>query len=193
MKYYISSKDSVTIGQIKGKTDFFLFLGAKKSAFRYTFIIISLIFSFNIYGFEQIGKASWYGPKFHGKKTANGEIFNTNDFTAAHKTLPFGSIVKVISLENNKSIIVRINDRGPFAKNRIIDLSKAAAKQIGMITNGVMRVKIILLEKGDNKYHRYSSKKYIIQIASFGSKDKALNLLKLLEEKGLNLQIKKVL
>ena len=158
----------------------------------YIIIITIFIFSFNIYTLEQSGTASWYGPKFHGKITANGEIFNTNNFTAAHKTLPFGSIVKVISLENQKFTIVRINDRGPFAKNRIIDLSMAAAKEISMLNKGVMRVEIIVLEKGNNHYHRYSKQKYMIQIASFENEDKAINLLKTLNDKNLDLKMKRV-
>jgi rare lipoprotein A len=122
---------------------------------------------------EEIGIASWYGPHFHGKLTANGERFNTNDFTAAHKSLPFGSIVKVISLENDKETIVRINDRGPFAKDRIIDLSKAAALELNMIKKGTMKVKTILIEKGDDKYYKYSNHKYQIQLASFTNQENA--------------------
>jgi len=92
--------------------------------------------------FVQYGKASYYGDEFHGRKTASGEIFNKWDYTCAHKTLPFGSKVKVTNLKNNKSVIVKINDRGPFVKGRIIDLSYAAAKKIGMIRYGVVKVKI---------------------------------------------------
>ena len=88
------------------------------------------------------GKASWYGPGFAGRKTANGEIYNPNALTAAHKTLPFGTTVEVKNTNNNKSTIVRINDRGPYVKGRIIDLSKAAAKQIGMIKTGTAIVDI---------------------------------------------------
>lgn len=80
----------------------------------------------------QSGKASWYGPGFHGRRTASGEIFNTNSMTAAHKTLPFGTRVKVKSHRTGRSVVVRINDRGPFVRGRIIDLSKASAKAIGM-------------------------------------------------------------
>lgn len=93
----------------------------------------------------QTGKASWYGERHHGKKTASGEAFNMNAMTAAHKTLPFGTKVKVVSKANNKSVIVRINDRGPFTKKRIIDVSKAAAQQLGMIECGEAVVAIYLL------------------------------------------------
>lgn len=83
-------------------------------------------------GFTQEGKATWYGGKFHGRKTASGERFDTHKLTAAHKTLPFGTIVRVTNLNNNRSVDVRVNDRGPFAPGCVIDLSKAAAEKIGM-------------------------------------------------------------
>lgn len=94
----------------------------------------------------QKGEASWYGPGFNGKKTASGETFNMYKFTAAHKKLPFGTKVKVTNLKNGKSVIVRINDRGPFVKGRIIDLSKKAAQQIGLIQAGHTPVKIVILK-----------------------------------------------
>lgn len=90
------------------------------------------------------GQASFYGAGdgFNGKKTANGETFNKNKLTAAHKTLPFGTIVKVTNLSNGQTVKVRINDRGPFVKGRIIDLSEKAAKKIDMRTKGVAEVKL---------------------------------------------------
>ena len=91
------------------------------------------------------GLASWYGAKHHGKRTASGEIFDQKKFTAAHRTLPWGSIVKVTNLDNGKSVEVRINDRGPFTKGRIIDLSRAAAKALGMLESGVSPVRMELL------------------------------------------------
>lgn len=91
----------------------------------------------------QSGKASWYGPGFHGKRTASGEVFNTNSMTAAHKSLPFGTRVKVTSRQTGKSVVVRINDRGPFVRGRIIDLSKASAKALGMA--GLSEVTLSLL------------------------------------------------
>lgn len=91
------------------------------------------------------GIASWYGPKFHGKKTASGERYNQKDLTAAHKELPFGTMVKVINLDNMRSIIVRINDRGPFTRGRIIDLSRSAAKEIDMIASGTANVLLFYL------------------------------------------------
>jgi rare lipoprotein A len=80
----------------------------------------------------QSGQASWYGPGFHGRKTASGEIFNTQDMTAAHRTLPFGSRVRVTNQRTGRSTIVRINDRGPYAHGRIIDLSRASAEALGI-------------------------------------------------------------
>jgi peptidoglycan lytic transglycosylase len=88
----------------------------------------------------QSGVASWYGPGFQGRKTASGERFNTGSYTAAHRSLPFGTRVKVTNVRNGKSVVVRINDRGPFAGGRIIDLSKAAKSAIGM--GGTARVKL---------------------------------------------------
>jgi rare lipoprotein A len=87
---------------------------------------------------QESGIASWYGPRFHGKRTASGERFNTNELTAAHKTLPFGTRVRVKSLSNGKEVVVRINDRGPFVKGRIIDLSHAAAQMLGL--SGIKQV-----------------------------------------------------
>ena len=94
------------------------------------------------------GGASFYGLNdgFHGRQTANGEIFNTYKMTAAHKTLPFGSKVKVTDKDSGRSVIVRINDRGPYVHGRIIDLSYAAAKKLGMVKKGVARVKIEVLK-----------------------------------------------
>ena len=95
----------------------------------------------------QTGKGSWYGKKFHGRQTANGEKYNMYALTAAHKTLPFNSIVEVTNLSNNRKITVRINDRGPYAKGRIIDLSYLAAKKLGYINKGVAKLKVKVLYK----------------------------------------------
>ncbi len=91
------------------------------------------------------GKASWYGGKFHGRRTASGEIFNQNALTAAHRYLPFGTRVKVTNVNNGRSVIVKINDRGPFVKGRVIELSAAAARSIGLINVGVAPVQISVL------------------------------------------------
>lgn len=89
------------------------------------------------------GRATWYGPKFHGKRTASGEQFDMNALTAAHKTLPFGTLVRVRSLRNGREVVVRINDRGPFTKGRVIDLSQAAMKALGLRARGVVRVELL--------------------------------------------------
>jgi rare lipoprotein A len=90
----------------------------------------------------ETGKASYYGPGFDGKKTASGEIFHQNDLTAAHKTIPFGTVVKIKNLSNGKTVKVRINDSGPYAKGRIIDLSTGAAQEINLTQAGVAEVQI---------------------------------------------------
>ncbi len=94
----------------------------------------------------QIGVASYYGEEFHGRPTTSGEPYNMNDLTAAHPTLPIGTLVKVTNLANNKSVIVRVNDRGPFKKNRIIDVSYEAAKQLGFLNDGTALVKIEVIK-----------------------------------------------
>ena len=93
----------------------------------------------------QSGVASYYGPGFHGRRTANGETFNMHAMTAAHRTLPFGTQLKVTNLSNGRTAIVRVNDRGPYAHGRIIDLSVAAAKQIGSTGSGTARVTLEVL------------------------------------------------
>ena len=87
-------------------------------------------------------KASWYGPGFHGRKTANGEVYDQNSFTAAHKSLKFGTLLKITNLKNNKSVVIRINDRGPYIHGRDLDLSKAAAIELGMVKKGVAKIKV---------------------------------------------------
>ena len=103
-------------------------------------------------GYAETGMASWYGPGFNRRKTASGERFDQNALTAAHKTLPFGTMVRVKNLGNGREAVVRINDRGPFSAKRIIDLSKGAAQKLGMIASGTARVRITALdgEKAQN-------------------------------------------
>ncbi|WP_282608305.1 septal ring lytic transglycosylase RlpA family protein [Pelagibius sp. Alg239-R121] len=99
------------------------------------------------YAYKESGIASWYGPGFHGRKTANGEIYDQFDLTAAHRTLPLPSMVRVTNLGNGRSITVRINDRGPFANNRIIDLSRRSAELLGFRIQGTAKVKVEVLEE----------------------------------------------
>ncbi|MGB0577645.1 MAG: septal ring lytic transglycosylase RlpA family protein [Alphaproteobacteria bacterium] len=97
------------------------------------------------YGYVEKGIASWYGPQFHGRKTANGEIFDMNTVSAAHRTLPLPSVVQVTNLKNGRSLKIRINDRGPFAKNRIIDLSRRAAQLLGFERAGTALVRVEII------------------------------------------------
>lgn len=105
-------------------------------------VLLVLISSFLFADTEMLGFASWYGGKFHGRLTSSGEVFDTNDMTAAHRTLPFGTVVKVTNQDNGKSTLVKINDRGPFVEGRIIDLSRAAAEQLDMVGPGVAHVSL---------------------------------------------------
>lgn len=99
--------------------------------------------------YDKVGDASWYGPGFHGKRTANGEVFDQDDLTAAHPTLPMPSLVRVTNIANNKSVVVRVNDRGPFHSNRIIDLSKRAAQAIDVMSVKPVRVQFLAKETDD--------------------------------------------
>lgn len=124
-------------------------------------------------GFSEEGVASWYGPGFHGGLTANGETYNQKAMTAAHKTLPIPSLVSVKNLENGKEAIVRVNDRGPFSKGRIIDLSEAAADKLGMVDKGTARVRIaVLSEEADcyvsgGKEININEGNFAVQLAAF--------------------------
>ncbi len=124
-------------------------------------------------GYEEVGVASWYGAKFHGHKTSNGEIFDMFKISAAHKSLPIPSYVRVTNLANGKSIIVRVNDRGPFHGGRIIDLSYAGAVKLGFEKQGTARVHVELVTP-DN----YSKKHYYLQLAAFTERDLALDMAK---------------
>ena len=119
--------------------------------------ILALFFLLNISAFAsgtgkiQTGTASWYGTKYHNRKSSNGEVYNKNKMTAAHPSLPFGTEVKVTNLANNQSVVVRITDRGPFGKSRIIDVSEAAARKLNMIRSGTARVTMEILSKPDSE------------------------------------------
>lgn len=122
------------------------------------------------------GVASWYGSKFHGKATANGETYNMNDLTAAHKTLPFNTVVRVENMDNGNSVIVRINDRGPYVDNRIIDLSRKAARDIDMENAGTANVRLYLVREGDRPLttqNTSSRETFTVQLASYNSEQEA--------------------
>lgn len=103
---------------------------------------LTLVASKAVNKFKQSGRASWYGDKFHGRKTASGERFDMNSLTAAHPSLPFNTYLKVTNKNNGKSVVVKVNDRGPFHSNRVLDLSYAAAKKIGLVSRGIANVTI---------------------------------------------------
>jgi rare lipoprotein A len=121
----------------------------------------------------QEGIASWYGPGFQGKKTSSKEIYNMHDLTAAHQSLPFETNVMVTNLRNGRSVIVRINDRGPFVKDRVIDLSLAAAKVLDMVDQGTAPVRLDILT---DRSPPLDSVKFSVQIGSFSTKKNALAL-----------------
>ena len=139
-----------------------------------SFFLLTSIFAFAF----QEGLASWYGGKFQGRRTASGEIYDKNKFTAAHKTLPFGMLVKVTNMENGKSATVRINDRGPFVEGRIIDLSQAAATEIGMTGKGLVQVRIEPFEDS------VPANRYSIQLGAYREIGNAERLMNRLEENG---------
>ncbi|MFA0442448.1 hypothetical protein BCU70_14395 [Vibrio sp. 10N.286.49.C2] len=129
-------------------------------------------------GFTEKGQASWYGKKFHGHLTSNGEVYDMYSMSAAHKTLPLPSYVKVTNIDNNKEIIVRVNDRGPFHEGRIIDLSYAAAKKLDVIKTGTSNVEIevITVEKPTSQRQLDKHPKYAVQVAASPHKDRITKL-----------------
>lgn len=136
-------------------------------------------------GFQQRGVASWYGQKFHGRKTSSGEVYDMYGMSAAHKTLPMGVFVKVTHLGNNRHIVVRVNDRGPFVAGRIIDLSYGAAKQLGIVDSGTAQVHIQALgyqltDQGGTATSslpgNYDSISFAVQIGAFSASDSAYRL-----------------
>jgi rare lipoprotein A len=144
-------------------------------------------------GYSEEGIASWYGGKFHGRKTSNGEIYDMHAMTAAHKTLPMNTILLVRNLENGKETTVRINDRGPFVRGRIVDLSYSAAKEIGITHQGITRVQAIALGeeavkksgKAPTLVHRnLSVGEFYVQIGAFSQKRNAARLQKRFADAG---------
>jgi len=134
-------------------------------------------------GMVQHGVASWYGKKFHGNPTASGEIYDMYQLTAAHKTLPLGTCAMVTNLENNRSVEVKINDRGPFVKGRIIDLSYAAARSIDMVEKGTARVKVVVLKRRSLIVRSESKgfgRGFTVQVGAFADKGNAMKMTKAL-------------
>ena len=153
------------------------------------------------HGFVERGVASWYGKKFHGRKTSSGEIYNMHAMTAAHKTLPLPTYVRVENLKNGRSLVVKVNDRGPFVDDRIIDLSFAAAEKLGVVGPGTAKVEISVVGTStDSRPIQQAARPVVravpltgntaadvplfVQMGSFGSEVNALNLVR--ELKGVN-------
>ena len=160
---------------------------------KFLYIIALLLFFIAIIdsqesGWSQKGIASWYGGKFQGRLTANGEIFDTNKLTAAHKKLPFNTIVRVYNKTNGKTVDVRINDRGPFIKRRIIDLSYKAAQKIEMSGSGIAPVVLKIIKKGDGAtyHHEHRANKVLkwIQVGAYSKKTYAITQLNRLKKQG---------
>lgn len=149
-------------------------------------------------GFRQRGIASWYGKDFHGKKTSNGERYDMYAMTAAHKTLPLGTYVRVHNLENDLQVEVRINDRGPFVRGRIIDLSYSAAKQIGIVGPGTASVEVVAMgtpvatDGGTGRSYvqgDYYSGNFTYQVGAFANRSNAERLKRTLDKKYRNAHI----
>lgn len=131
----------------------------------------------NAAGYDEVGRASWYGEDFHGKKTANGQIYDMYGVSAAHKTLPLGTQVRVTNLENNRSVILVINDRGPFVHGRILDLSYGAAKKLDTVERGVAKVRITAIGSIPNsrptKLATSAIKYYHVRVGAFADRENA--------------------
>ncbi|MCK5041733.1 MAG: septal ring lytic transglycosylase RlpA family protein [Sphingomonadales bacterium] len=139
--------------------------------------------------YTEVGFASWYGPQFHGKDTANGEVFDMNQLTAAHRTLPLPSYVRVTNLSNGRSVVLRVNDRGPFANERILDVSRRGAQMLGFEQKGVQRVRVEVVDpsgrsRAENRTDEpersvqvAAAMEYFVQVASFNNRQSANRLL----------------
>lgn len=137
-------------------------------------------------GYRERGIASWYGPNFHGKPTSNQETFDMYQFTAAHRTLPLPSYARVTNLSNGRSVVVRINDRGPFARGRIIDLSFAAAEKIDMIGAGTAEVEVVALSSGGAQRPPVASARNVfLQVGAFTEKNNAMSLVQRLRRRNV--------
>ena len=143
-------------------------------------------------GMVQYGVASWYGEKFHGNPTASGELYDMYQLTAAHRTFPLGTYVMVTNLENNRSVQVKINDRGPFVKGRIIDLSYAGARSIDMVEKGTARVRVVVLRRKATLARGESEgfgRGFTVQVGAFSDKANAVKLSKALDRELRNVYI----
>jgi rare lipoprotein A len=143
-------------------------------------------------GWSQEGEASWYGPGFDGKRTASGEVYDMDALTAAHRELPFGSRIRVLNLDNGRETQVRINDRGPFARGRVLDLSRAAAREIGMLASGTARVRIEVLASAAPPARAVASADEVaipasctlVQVGAYRERRNAAEMVRRLEARG---------
>ena len=146
--------------------------------------ILLIAFIFPVLASAEEGLASWYGGKFQGRQTASGEVFDTNLLTAAHKELAFGTIVRVTNLRNDQAVTVRINDRGPFVRGRIIDLSRAAAEAVDLVSMGVAPVKVEVLESPPRNLNLYG-----IQIGAYRQEENAVRAKDRIEQEGFTVAL----
>lgn len=147
---------------------------------------------YTIDGSTQVGLASWYGLEEHNNYAASGERFSKYDYTAAHKTLPLGSVVRVTNLDNGRDVVVKVNDRGPFVGDRIIDLSHAPAQSIDMIQKGVVRVKVEVVSTPSSKTSNYFTPEYTVQVASYSNINSANNAKRTLDRSYNDVRIESV-
>lgn len=140
-------------------------------------------------GWSRTGTASWYGKPFHGRQTASGEIFDMHALTAAHRTLPFGTVLRVENLENGRAVAVRINDRGPFVRGRILDLSYGAARRLGMDVSGLARVRITVIDQPPREGIVRGS--FTLQVGAFEERHRARALQERLRSRGFEARIER--
>lgn len=141
-------------------------------------------------GFVERGIASWYGEKFHGRPTANGETYDMHGLTAAHKELPLGTVIDVKNLDNGRTVRVRINDRGPFVRGRILDLSLGAARELAMENAGLAKVEIRVAKVGQGRPGMSQVEAFAVQAGAFRNRDNALDLRHRLADKFPTVEIR---
>jgi rare lipoprotein A len=137
-------------------------------------------------GYREQGMASWYGAPFHGRRTSSGAIYNMHELTAAHKTLPLPSVVRVTNVETGQSVVVTVNDRGPFVKDRIIDLSYAAAKELGIVASGTGVVEVQAISDAPDSPPQPKAERLFLQVGAFSDEINAARLKNNLESNGVN-------
>ena len=140
-------------------------------------------------GTTQRGVASWYGEPFHGRKTASGEVYDMHGMTAAHKELPLGTVVQVTNLDNGREIELRVNDRGPFIKGRVLDVSYAAAKHLGMVGPGTAKIELRVVRLGGGPSGERLTTRYAVQVGAFGDRANAVDLQRMLSKDYQNVEL----